>query len=102
VSLEEIHYTTFKQGSRTYFNSSLFFPRKIRRDVFALYGFVRIADNFVDSVPQDPEGSRMPITKHRRARLSGIRSSMPLSSSAGEKLSNPRGPKHSSARWNWI
>jgi len=56
VSLEEIHYTTFKQGSRTYFNSSLFFPRKIRRDVFALYGFVRIADNFVDSVPQDPEG----------------------------------------------
>jgi phytoene synthase len=56
VSLEEIHYTTFKQGSRTYFNSSLFFPGKIRRDVFALYGFVRVADNFVDSVPQDPEG----------------------------------------------
>jgi phytoene synthase len=56
VSLERIHYTTFKQGSRTYFNSSLFFPKAVRRDVFALYGFVRVADNFVDSVPQDADG----------------------------------------------
>jgi phytoene synthase len=56
VSLDQIHRTTFKQGSRTYFNSSLFFPREVRRDVFALYGFVRVADNFVDSVPQDPDG----------------------------------------------
>ena len=56
MSLEQIHRTTFKQGSRTYFNSSLFFPREVRRDVFALYGFVRVADNFVDSVPQDPDG----------------------------------------------
>jgi phytoene synthase len=56
MSLQKLHYRTFKSGSKTYFNSSLFFPRKAREDVFALYGFVRVADNFVDSVPQDADG----------------------------------------------
>ncbi|MEM0466010.1 MAG: phytoene/squalene synthase family protein [Candidatus Thermoplasmatota archaeon] len=46
----------FQKGSRTYFYSSLFFPMHIRRDVFILYGFVRKADNFVDAVPQNPQG----------------------------------------------
>jgi phytoene synthase len=46
----------FKAGSKTYFNSSLFFPRKVRDDVYALYGFVRVADNFVDAIPQDRKG----------------------------------------------
>ena len=41
-------YEVFRKGSRTYFNSSLFFPAHIRQDVFILYAFVRIADNFVD------------------------------------------------------
>ncbi|MFW6344575.1 MAG: phytoene/squalene synthase family protein [Sediminispirochaetaceae bacterium] len=50
------HYQAFKQGSTTYFNSSIFFPPQVRREVFYLYGFVRIADNFVDAVPQDAEG----------------------------------------------
>lgn len=56
MSLEQIHYSTFKQGSTTYFNSSLFFPPALRRDVFVLYGFVRVADNYVDNVPQYSEG----------------------------------------------
>jgi phytoene synthase len=56
VRVSEVHYRTFKRGSRTYFNSSLFFPKRVRRDVFILYGFVRVADDFVDSVPADPEG----------------------------------------------
>jgi phytoene synthase len=43
---------TFKRGSTTYFNSSLFFPEKIRRRVFTLYAFVRRADDLVDSIPQ--------------------------------------------------
>ena len=51
-----VHYETFRNGSTTYFNSSRFFPETVRRDVFALYGFVRVADNFVDSVPQDADG----------------------------------------------
>jgi phytoene synthase len=48
-------YRTFKHGSRTYFYSSLFFPRKVREDVFTLYAFVRKADNFVDTIPQQKE-----------------------------------------------
>jgi 15-cis-phytoene synthase len=43
----------FKTGSQTYYNSSLFFPKKIREDVTTLYAFVRVADDFVDSNPQD-------------------------------------------------
>jgi len=42
----------FKQGSKTYFYSSIFFPSIIRKDVFILYAFVRKTDNFVDSIPQ--------------------------------------------------
>ncbi len=42
----------FKKGSKTYFNSSLFFPPDLREDVFKLYSFVRTADDFVDSIPQ--------------------------------------------------
>lgn len=45
-------FSTFKNGSRTYFYSSLFFPRAVRKDVFTLYSFVRVADDFVDAIPQ--------------------------------------------------
>ena len=61
---------TFKKGSKTYFNSSLFFPEAVRRDVFALYGFVRIADDFVDQVPQDAE-SFYDFKERYRSGLSG-------------------------------
>ena len=71
MSLDQIHRRTFKQGSRTYFNSSLFFPRSVRRDVFALYGFVRVADNFVDSVPQDSDGFYRFKDAYRRALKQG-------------------------------
>ncbi len=43
----------FKQGSRTYFYSSWFFPKDIRENVTRLYAFVRVADNYVDQVPQN-------------------------------------------------
>ena len=46
----------FRRGSRTYFNSTRFFPAETRRDVARLYGFVRTADDFVDRIPQDREG----------------------------------------------
>jgi phytoene synthase len=49
-------FSIFKQGSKTYFYSSLFFPTYLKKDVFSLYGFVRKADNFVDSKPQDING----------------------------------------------
>lgn len=41
-----------QRGSRTYFYSSIFFPPAIRTQVFRLYSFVRVADNFVDAIPQ--------------------------------------------------
>ncbi|MDH7594194.1 MAG: phytoene/squalene synthase family protein [Methanomicrobiales archaeon] len=49
---EAIRYRIFREGSRTYFYSSLFFPPDIRRDVFKLYAFVRTADDLVDCIPQ--------------------------------------------------
>lgn len=48
----------FRKGSKTYFWSSLFFPRKIRNDVFKLYSFVRVVDDMVDQTPQDKTGFR--------------------------------------------
>lgn len=50
--ISKTFYSIFQQGSRTYFYSSLFFPTYLRKDVFTLYGFVRKADNYVDSIPQ--------------------------------------------------
>lgn len=43
----------FKRGSTTYYFSSLFFPKGIKDDVFKLYSFVRVADDYVDSIPAD-------------------------------------------------
>ena len=57
----------FKAGSTTYFNSSLFFPPKMRAEVFALYGFVRVADNFVDAVPQEAAAFRRFVARYRAA-----------------------------------
>ncbi len=48
-------YDIFRQGSRTYFYSTLFFPPPVREDVFSLYSFVRTADDYVDAVPQQVE-----------------------------------------------
>lgn len=67
ADVSELHRTTFEQGSKTYFNSSRFFPAPVRRDVYILYGFVRVADNFVDTVPQDQSGFEAFVTRYRRA-----------------------------------
>ncbi|AOL17729.1 phytoene synthase [Sulfolobus sp. A20] len=42
----------FRRGSVTYYNSTLFFPDEVRRDVTRLYAFVRVFDDLVDSIPQ--------------------------------------------------
>ncbi len=44
--------TIFKNGSKTYFYSSVFFPKQVKTDIFDLYAFVRTIDNFVDDIPQ--------------------------------------------------
>ncbi|MFY9638957.1 MAG: phytoene/squalene synthase family protein, partial [Methanobacterium sp.] len=48
-------YTIFKKGSRTYFYSTIFFPKTVKKDVFTLYSFLRKTDDYVDSIPQDTE-----------------------------------------------
>ncbi|WP_319558762.1 phytoene/squalene synthase family protein [Marispirochaeta sp.] len=68
LQAKKLHRDIFKAGSKTYFNSSLFFPKNVRDEVFILYAFVRVADNYVDSVPQDAEG----FARFRESYLRGI------------------------------
>ncbi len=44
--------TIFQKGSRTFYVSSLFFPKEVKRDVTNVYAFFRVVDDFVDAVPQ--------------------------------------------------
>jgi phytoene synthase len=67
----------FKRGSRTYYYSSLWFPEDVRRDVFTLYSFVRVADDFVDSVPARPDGFFAFRNEYERA-LSGAPTEDPV------------------------
>ncbi len=60
----------FSQGSRTYATSSIFFPKHIREKVTILYAWVRTADNFVDSTPQDKKG----FIEFRKASEAALRS----------------------------
>lgn len=62
-----LHRTTFRRGSRTYHTSSMFFPSRVRQDVLALYGFVRVADDFVDSAPQDADGFARFLNRYHEA-----------------------------------
>lgn len=54
--IDQTIYSIFKGGSKTYFYSTIFFPKKVREDVFILYSFLRKADDYVDDIPQDTEG----------------------------------------------
>lgn len=66
----------FKRGSKTYFYSSIFFPKDVRDDVFILYAFVRTADDFVDAQPQDKNGFHAFIKQYQQA-------------TGGQKTDNP-------------
>lgn len=57
----------FRKGSRTYFLSSLFFPHRERCDVFRVYAFVRVVDNFVDTKPQKLEELKHFLDLYRKA-----------------------------------
>jgi phytoene synthase len=55
MKIDKTIYTIFKKGSRTYFYSTVFFPKAVKKDVFTLYSFLRKADDYVDSIPQDAQ-----------------------------------------------
>lgn len=57
----------FRRGSRTYFFSSIAFPPALRDDVFALYAFVRTADDFVDQPPGRQDGAGFDRFRQRYA-----------------------------------
>jgi len=61
-------HSIFKNGSKTYFYSSIFFPKKVKEDVFVLYSFVRKADDYVDSIPQQKAEFFEFIDKYEQAR----------------------------------
>ncbi len=77
IQAQKIHHQVFKAGSKTYFNSSIFFPRAVRDEVSVLYAFVRVADNFVDSQPQDREGFYRFRESYRNA-LAGTAADNPI------------------------
>lgn len=43
----------FKNGSTTFYLSSKLFPRTVRQDIRKLYSFLRVADDYVDTKPQN-------------------------------------------------
>jgi 15-cis-phytoene synthase len=53
--INETIYSLFKKGSKTYYYSTLFFPKTVKQDVFILYSFLRKADDYVDQIPQDTD-----------------------------------------------
>ena len=68
ITITQDHVRIFQEGSKTYFNSTKFFPEEKRVLVTALYGFVRVADTFVDSIPQDVQGFQQFTQEFRTAR----------------------------------
>ncbi len=44
---------TTKKASKTFYLASLLFPKEVREDVFILYSFARIEDDYIDSNPSD-------------------------------------------------
>ncbi|MEM0448948.1 MAG: phytoene/squalene synthase family protein [Methanomassiliicoccales archaeon] len=63
---QELH-AIFKKGSKTYFYSTMFFPREVKDDIFRLYSFVRVADDLVDVIPQNRAGFLEFCERYRRA-----------------------------------
>ena len=59
----------FKRGSRTYYYTSKWFPKRYRDDVFTLYAFVRTADDLVDHEPVDKER----FLRFKRAAIKALR-----------------------------
>lgn len=51
--MKNLEDSIFKRGSTTYYFSSKLFPKPLRQDIFKLYSFVRVADDYVDTVPQN-------------------------------------------------
>lgn len=61
----------FRNASTTYYFSSRFFPKGVRDDVFKLYSFVRVVDDYVDQVPSDIESFKYIVRRWQSTRKGG-------------------------------
>lgn len=75
----------FKHGSKTYYNSSRFFPPAMRARVTTLYAFVRTADDYVDSIPQDAAGF-MAFRENWNIAAAGAYSTPPCKRQSGDAI----------------
>lgn len=48
----------FQKRSSTFYPSAKLFPKRMQEDVAGLYGFVRVADDYVDLIPQQSDRFR--------------------------------------------
>lgn len=65
--IASIHTNIFRNASKTYYYSSLFFPKEVRDDIFILYAFVRTADDLVDTLPQRKIAFRNFLRSYKKA-----------------------------------
>lgn len=49
--MDAVEESIFRRGSRVYYWSARLFPRTVQQDVRKLYSFLRVADNYVDTLP---------------------------------------------------
>ncbi|MFM7088216.1 MAG: phytoene/squalene synthase family protein [Candidatus Paceibacterota bacterium] len=77
--MKKEHKEIFKKGSKTFFYSSLFFPKEIRTKVATLYAFVRVVDDFVDTVPQKVSELHEFIALYHKAQTEPLPSHAPYS-----------------------
>lgn len=75
----------FKKGSTTYYWSSKFFPKKVRDDVFKLYSFVRVVDDYVDMPSPDVESFNYIVHRWHTAKQD-LKSFVPLDDSIAERV----------------
>ena len=93
--VHEQHEQIFRSGSKTYYFSSRFFPKEIRQDVYALYGFVRVADNLVDDIPVDPQ-----VFKDFRLRYTqGLMTGLPTGDHIIDAFLELQARKHFDTAW---
>lgn len=88
----------FKNASTTYYWSSRFFPAHVRDDVFRLYSFVRVADDFVDRQPQDEAGFRQFVTDYR---LSITKPAVPVAANDTKARRAVKNMVHISQKYNF-
>jgi 15-cis-phytoene synthase len=70
----------FKKNSTSFFTATKLFPKKTRKDVIDLYSFLRVADDYVDSNPAQPEKLNELIALWEESKENNQKSNMPQKS----------------------